>query len=116
MLSRSGGCQLRGHSPGNVTCMASGGDTDPKHQIPNAIALETRSWALGFPAHTGVHSLPWDGLKAQPWDHPLELPIAHVNPCTWPEGPSLPPAQRHPCTHQLPQQLPVAIYSPAQEF
>lgn len=63
MLSRSGGCQLCGHSPGNVTCMASGGDTDPKHQIPNAIALETRSWAPGFPAHAGVHSLPvgWAG-------------------------------------------------------
>lgn len=63
MLSSSGGCQLCEQSPGDVTFTASGGDTDPKHQIPNAIALETRSWAPGFPAHVGVHSLPmaWVG-------------------------------------------------------
>lgn len=40
--------------------------------------------------HTQVCTAsPWDGLEVQP----LELPRAHVNPCTWPEGLSLPPAQ-----------------------
>lgn len=93
MLSSSEGCQLCEQSPGDVTFTASGGDTDPKHQIPNAIALETCSWAPGFPAHVGVHSLPMAWVGGSTLGPPLEPPTAHVNPCTWPEGPSPPPAR-----------------------